>query len=243
VVDIYGKSFWHSNGTTSNAYPISAVLTNLITAFAGSGLSQQPVMHCSSVATAINSSTWYQQFEIPADTAKDYDRRLAQAFINWILFDNQLTRHQQQRVRSVKGADTVKSHHNTLTISKGGYYMYIAATRVIRMCSLIIYRWFIPGPLLRQQTINPFGWRWRGSVIRRWRCNILRISTSLMRGRSWQVKNLVMVRPGTIRDTLQELWSSVRHISSNWPSCWLMADWSPYTFALDNPISYNDAWD
>jgi len=161
VVDIYAKSFWHSNGSTNNGYPISAALTNLIAAFVGTGaVTAAGHGTAASISTAINSSTAdVNSLKYLLDTAKNNIGSIPKASINWILFDDQFNPVTgSSGFDLVKGADTVKSHHSNLTIPRGGYlYVYCSneSNQDVFFDNLQLIH--TRGPLLEATDYYPFG--------------------------------------------------------------------------------------
>jgi hypothetical protein len=91
VIDVYGKSFWHNNGTLSNTFPINTALASFITAFAGTpAVASSGHGSVSVVSGAISGSTSdVSNIKYLLDTSKTSTGSTPRAYINWILFDEQ----------------------------------------------------------------------------------------------------------------------------------------------------------
>ncbi len=89
VVNILGKSLWHSSSTLSNSYPVSSVINNLLNAFGGSTAVAAATRDAVN-GTVLNAATpttgsltnWVTN-NVPTPTTKP------KAYINWVLFDEQ----------------------------------------------------------------------------------------------------------------------------------------------------------
>ena len=128
AVDIYAKSFWHSNGANpSNNYLITAALATFINAFAGT--SAVANSEKGATAAALNGSaattgglnSWLGGVPNPSLTS------VPKAYINWILFDEQFkpvsSGSNYDLINTT--SDAVKNHHRTVSIASGGYlYVY-----------------------------------------------------------------------------------------------------------------------
>jgi RHS repeat-associated protein len=162
VIDIFGKSFWHSSVTISNNYPVSAVLTSLISAFAGTNAVTTATHNSAgSISSAINSSTAdVNALKYLLDTAKTGSSSYPKAAINWILFDEQFN-----PVTTGSGfdfisttPDAVKSHHNTVSIAKSGYlYIYCSNESNTDVFFDNLQVVHTRGPLLETTEYYPFG--------------------------------------------------------------------------------------
>jgi RHS repeat-associated protein len=162
VIDIWGKSFWHNNGTVSNSYPISAALTSFLLSFTGTpGVLVSGHGAASTVASAIgNSTTDVGNLKYLLDTGKANTGTVPRAYINWILFDEQFN-----PVKSGSGfdpinttPDNVKTHHNTVSIGSCGYlYVYCSneSNNDVFFDNLQVIH--TRGPLLESSSYYPFG--------------------------------------------------------------------------------------
>jgi RHS repeat-associated protein len=158
-IDIFAKSYYHTNGTINNSYPLTSVLTSFINAFAGTsavvgaGKGVTGTMLNSSSGTTTGLTDWLQNnVPTPNDRPK--------AYINWILFDEQF-----RPVMSNSGFDAVsansdelKPHHNTVSITKSGYlYVYCSneSNQNVFFDNLQVIH--TRGPLLETNEYYPFG--------------------------------------------------------------------------------------
>jgi RHS repeat-associated protein len=162
VIDIYGKSFWHSNGVNPNNtnYNITTVLTSFINAFAGTSAVAGAAK--GATGTALNASapttggltSWLNGVPSPATAS------VPKAYINWILFDEQF-----KPVNSGSGfdlinttSDNVKSHHDNLAVPKGGYlYVYCSNESNYDVFFDNLQVIDTRGPLLETTDYYPFG--------------------------------------------------------------------------------------
>jgi RHS repeat-associated protein len=162
VIDVYGKSFWHNNGTVSNTFPINTALTSFITAFAGTpGVVSSGHGSVSVVSGAISGSTSdVNNIKYLLDTNKTSTGSTPRAYINWILFDEQFN-----PVRTGSGfdlintsADAVKSHHSTVSIGTSGYlYVYCSNESNTDVFFDNLQVIDTRGPLLETTNYYPFG--------------------------------------------------------------------------------------
>jgi len=161
VVDVYAKSFWHSTGTDpSNTYPITAAINNFIGAFAATSAVTNAGKGATATAletggspTPGTATSWLNGVPNPTAT-------VPKAYINWVLFDEQFT-----VVGSGSGfdlvsatSDNVKTHHNTISISKGGYlYVYCSneSNYDVFFDNLQVIQ--TRGPLTETDNYYPFG--------------------------------------------------------------------------------------
>jgi RHS repeat-associated protein len=129
IVNIYGKSLWHSNSPLANDAPhaLSTVLTDFINVFAGTGAvtsggkgtATGTILNGSSTFTT-PLSNYIGTVPTPATTPK--------AYINYIFFDEQfkLVAITASQFDPVGAADQVKTHAiPNIVIPKSGYlYIY-----------------------------------------------------------------------------------------------------------------------
>lgn len=156
-VSIFGKSFWHSNGSSpNNSY--TTVVNDLLTALASTA----------AVATSGKAAT-AAALTGSAVTPSDVSNLLAgepntsgrpNAYINWILFDEQF------RVVSASSgfdpvntaADVLKSHTQGVSISRNGYlYVYCSneSNQDVFFDNFQVIH--TRGPLLEETHYYPFG--------------------------------------------------------------------------------------
>jgi RHS repeat-associated protein len=157
TVSIFGKSYWYNN-TTSSTNTYSLVVTDLLTALAGTG----------AVATAnkgASSSGLTGSSVIPGDLTTHLGTAPSagtgpKAYINWILFDEQF-----RVVSSSSGFSKVSTAGNEITphaevahITKNGYlYVYCSneSNKDVFFDNLqVIHN---HGPLLEETHYYPFG--------------------------------------------------------------------------------------
>ena len=159
-VSIFGKSFWHSNGTTNNSYPVTAVLNSLLNTFGGStavaagshSLASGSVINANSITTG-SVSNWLTN-NVPTPTNKP------KAYINWILFDEQfkVVADGSSYDAVNDNADNIKSHNRTVSISRNGYlYVYCSneSNQDVFFDNLQVIH--TRGPLLEETHYYPFG--------------------------------------------------------------------------------------
>ncbi|HRI21182.1 MAG TPA: RHS repeat-associated core domain-containing protein, partial [Panacibacter sp.] len=161
VVDIFAKSFWHSNAVNpDNSYVITSALTGFINAFAGTlgavgsvkGATGSALNGSSATTGGLNS--WLGNVPNPSAAS------VPKAYINWILFDEQF-----KPVISGSGfdlinpsADAVKSHQKTVSISKSGYlYVYCSNESNVDVFFDNLQVIHTRGPLLESTDYYPFG--------------------------------------------------------------------------------------
>ncbi len=159
VIDIWGKSYYHTNGFINNGYSLTSVLTSFINAFAGtpavagSGKDVTGTLLNNSTNTTTGLTNWLQNnVPTPSDRPK--------AYINWILFDEQF-----RPVMSNSGFDAVdassdvlKAHYNTVSITKSGYlYVYCSneSNQDVFFDNLQVIH--TRGPLVETNEYYPFG--------------------------------------------------------------------------------------
>lgn len=130
IVSIFGKSAWHNNGQTTNnsSYNISAVLTQFISAFAGTGAVTGGSKGAANGTILNNDYTITDPLSALLNNVSTPAGQTPKAYINWILFDEQF-----KPVTGGSGvdaistaADVIKAHAVTgINISKSGYlYIY-----------------------------------------------------------------------------------------------------------------------
>jgi|GEM_PF-5972395 len=160
VVDIRGKSFWHSNNVNAdNSNTISSALTAFITSFAGT--SAVAGSGHGATAAALNAST-ATTGPLPAilNGVPNPANGAPKATISWILFDEQFkpVGASSSFDPISTAADAVKSHQRTVNISKGGYlYVYCSNESNVDVFFDNLQLIHTRGPLLEETHYYPFG--------------------------------------------------------------------------------------
>ncbi|OIR12067.1 hypothetical protein GALL_63180 [mine drainage metagenome] len=160
VVNILGKSLWHSSSTLSNSYPVSSVINNLLNAFGGSPAVATATRDAVN-GTVLNAATpttgsltsWVSN-NVPTPTTKP------KAYINWILFDEQF-----KVVTGGSGFDAIndnpdvlKTHGVSASIIKNGYlvvYCSNESNQDVFFDNLQVIQ--TRGPVLSEDHYYPFG--------------------------------------------------------------------------------------
>jgi len=166
VIDIFSKSFWHSNGTNpSNSYSVSSGLTAFINAFAsgsavmGAGKGASALALNNSSITTGGLTSWLNSVPAPALAS------VPKAYINWILFDDQFKPVSSGSNFDMVNTtpDAVKNHHGTVNITTGGYlYVYCSNESNIDVFFDNLQLVQTRGPLLETNSYYPFGGRLSG---------------------------------------------------------------------------------
>ncbi len=161
VVNVWGKSYWHDNGTNpNNGYPIASSLLNFLTSFTGTGAVNSSI-HGGSVSGSVLNSTptttgdltnWLNN-TVPTPTNKP------KAYINWILFDEHFKPVSSSSGFSAVGSgNTVNSQTGTATITKNGYlYVYCSNESNVDVFFDNLQVVHTKGALLEETHYYPFG--------------------------------------------------------------------------------------
>ncbi|SJZ85842.1 RHS repeat domain-containing protein [Sediminibacterium ginsengisoli] len=155
-VMIYGKSFWHTNGSSpTNSYTLAA--TDLLTLLAGTPLitgANKVTAGSLTGSTSITNgvSNWLNNAPATGTAPK--------AYLNWILFDEQF-----KPVSASSGFDAIssstddlKSHAKNVDITKNGYlYVYASNESDVDVFFDNLQLIHNHGPLLEETHYYPFG--------------------------------------------------------------------------------------
>jgi RHS repeat-associated protein len=235
VVNMLGKSFWHNNGAViNNNNPIA--VNDLLTLLAGS--SAVSGSGKSITANALTSSPF-----IPQDLSNWLKNAPAaglgpKSYLNWVLFDEQfrpVTTGSNSGFKSVGSAETINPITGVANISVSGYlYVYCSNESNVDVFFDNIQLIHTRGPLLEETHYYPFGLAMSG------------ISSKA----AGKLENRYKYNSGTELNTNLDLnWyeTDFRSYDPQIGRFWQIDEltefdlgWSPYVYAHDNPILYND---
>lgn len=233
AVNIFAKSFWHNNGATINNGN-SIIVNNLLTALAGTsavanaGKGATAITLTGSTVTPGDVTGWLANEPAPGSLPK--------AYLNWILFDEQF-----RVVSSSSGfdmitvAEQIKAHAQTVTINKNGYlYVYCSNESNIDVFFDNLQVIQTRGPVLSEDHYYPFGLTMSG------------ISSKA----AGKLENRYKYNGGTERnvdfdinldETDFRLYDAqIGKFLQIDPLVDFFESYSPYTYVVDNPISYAD---
>jgi RHS repeat-associated protein len=235
-VAIYGKSVWHENGPTNGYTP---VVNTLLAALAGTGA----VAGSGKAITAaglIGSATTVSDVASFLGSAPSTSGR-PNAYINWILFDEQF------RVVTASSnfdpvsntADEVRPHNPTVNIGKNGYlYVYVSneSNKDVYFDNLQVIH--LRGPLLEETHYYPFGLTMAGisSKAAGKLENKYKFGGKEIQHGEFSDGSGVETYDFGARNYDQQ----VGRWWSNDPMADKLVNYSPYNYALDNPIKFID---
>jgi RHS repeat-associated protein len=161
AISIWGKSYWHYNGTTpNNNYPITNTLLDFLTSFAGSQAIGSSVHGAEVTGTVLNnnnSTTGGLSFWLNNSVPTPVDN--PKAYINWILFDEHFKPvTSSSNFIPVGDADAVNPHSGVANISQNGYlYVYCSNESNIDVFFDNLQVIHNRGPLMEETHYYPFG--------------------------------------------------------------------------------------
>lgn len=239
VIDIYGKSYYKTNGTVNNNYPISNVLTSFINimagtqGIAGAGKNVTGATLNASPLTSNSINSWLQNVPSPSGKPK--------AYINWILMDEQF-----RVVTSGCGFDPVddvseklKSHYKNLFIEQSGYlYVYCSneSNQDVYFDNLQLIH--TKGPLVETNEYYPFGLLAAGISYKNAGTleNYLKLS-----GNELQANEFASGTGLELYDFNARTYDAqIGRFMNVDPLSELDYSLSPYRYAYNNPVSYTD---
>ncbi len=242
VVNIWGKSYWHSNGVApNNQHLISDNLLGFLTSFAGSnavsgslhgnGISGNVLSNATATTTGLTS--WLNN-TMPNPSNKP------KAYINWLLFDDRFNLVLGSSNFSAVGtSDEVTSHTGTANILKNGYlYVYCSNESDVNVFFDNLQVVHTRGPLLEENHYYPFGLMMQGicSKAANTTTNKLKYNSKEQQndefsdgsGLEWMDYGARMYDGQVGRFFTQDRFADKYH--------WM----SPYQYGLNNPIKFID---
>lgn len=157
-VVIYGKTYYHINGTIVNSYPVNTALLTLLNAFVGGS---EVIGSKGITGTALNGNTTVTG---PLTTIVNSNTPAAgapKASINYILFDEQFRPVSTSGAfgfKNVTGPDKVETSNQTANVTQNGYlYVYCSneSNQDVFFDNLqVIHN---RGPLIEETHYYPFG--------------------------------------------------------------------------------------
>jgi hypothetical protein len=156
TVSIYGRSFWHSSGTTTNTH--STIANDLLTILASTNAVANAGKGATSGALTGSSSIPTQVSNILSSAPNVSGR--PKAYINWMLFDERFKPDSANSGFDAvdNTADVLKTHSQAITVGKSGFlYVWVsnASNQDVFFDNLqVIHN---KGPLLEETHYYPFG--------------------------------------------------------------------------------------
>ena len=170
-VSILGKSVWHSTGSTPSPYPLSSVMTGLLSAFAGTG----PLAggHLGVTGTTLNNTgatTSPLSFLLGHTQDQQNPTTAPKAAINWILFNEQFVPVSMGTELVSSTGDVVKPHSQmNLPMASSGYlYVFCSNESDIDVYFDNLQVVHTRGPLLQEDHYYPAGVQLAGISDRAW---------------------------------------------------------------------------
>lgn len=162
VINIYGKSFWHNPSPTlpSGSYPVSAVLTSLLSAFAGSPALASPegraILDGSSLNTSATSSLLMPQMN--NSSSQSGFPNAPYAGISWIIFDDRLNPISVGFNPVSQTTDNIVNHSIAVSIPQNGYiYVYASNQSNLNVYFDNLQVTQTRGPILEETHYYPAG--------------------------------------------------------------------------------------
>lgn len=242
VVDVYGKSYWHSNGLPiQNTYNISSALMNFLGLFAGSHAVALGG-HGTDATTLFNTpNTTFPLGNWLNNSVPDPGVNIPKAYINWILFDEQFIIVSSSSGFSGVNAtgDVLKTHHNNVSIPKNGYlYVYCSNESNVDVFFDNLQVIHTRGPLIEETHYYPFGLtmagissKAAGSLTNKFQfLNKEKQSNEFSDGSGLDMYDL----SARFYDT------QIGRFGQIDPLAEYMRRWSPYVYGFDNPVRFAD---
>lgn len=239
VVNIYGKSYWHSTGINPvNTYNITNALSSFINAFAGTGA----VFAAGKGATgaALNGAA---PTTVPLtallNNVPNPGGAIPKAYINWILFDEQFRVVSNGFDPVSSTGDLVKPHSNAVNIDKGGYlYVYCSNESNYDVFFDNIQVIQTRGPLLETDNYYPFGLTMAGisSQAAGKLENLHKYNGKELQHKEFSDGSGLEWTDYGARDYDAQVgrWFAIDPLAANFVS------WSPYTYTYDEPMEHID---
>ena len=242
-LSIYGKSVWHSTGTTSsNTYLLSSALVNFFTAFAASPsviTRGDGLISASSLSTTSATTSLLTPMLNTTPTQTSNTTYAPKAAFNWILFDDQFrpVNMGTQLVNSTPDVVTTASFPLNIPMIKNGYvYIYCSNESNIDVYFDNLQVTLTHGPIVEETHYYPAGLTMAGISDRAFgkQQNYYHFQGNEMQNQEWYDGTGLEEYDFNARPYDQQLgvWHNQDPIinSSN-----------PYAAMVNNPVYYTDA--